>query len=107
MSLGNNLRRLLEENGMTQKDLARHMNIAPSTMGCYVQNTREPDYETLKRIANYFDVSIDFLLDHHTSDLHSDEESDLLRLYRSLTPEQQELYLEQGRAFKRVYRRPD
>lgn len=102
MSLGDNLRRLLDENGMTQKELARHMNIAPSTMGCYVQNSREPDYNTLKRIADYFDVSIDYLLDHHTADVRSDGESDLLRIYRSMTPAEQELYLEQGRAFKRV-----
>ncbi len=102
MSLGMNLRRLLEENGMTQKELARHMNIAPSTMGCYVQNSREPDYDTLKRIADFFAVSVDYLLDHHTSDIRSDDENDLLRIYRSMTPVEKELYLEQGRAFKRV-----
>ena len=44
MSFGNNLRTLIEERNMTQKELAQQMNIAPSTIGSYVQNTREPDF---------------------------------------------------------------
>ena len=44
MSFGNNLRVLIEERDMTQKDLAKQLNIAPSTLGSYVQNTREPDF---------------------------------------------------------------
>ena len=42
MSFGENLRSLIEERNMTQKELAMQLNIAPSTMGSYVQNTREP-----------------------------------------------------------------
>ena len=48
MSFGENLRTLIEEQDMTQKELAIQLNIAPSTMGSYVQNTREPDFATLK-----------------------------------------------------------
>lgn len=44
MSFGENLRTLIEERDMTQKELAAKLNIAPSTMGSYVQNTREPDF---------------------------------------------------------------
>ena len=36
MSFGNNLRTLIEERDMTQKELAVQLNIAPSTMGSYV-----------------------------------------------------------------------
>ena len=61
MSFGDNLRALIEERGITQKELARKLNIAPSTLGSYVQNVREPDFETLKTIAGYFDVSTDYL----------------------------------------------
>ena len=63
MSFGDHLRTLLEERSMTQKELAHHLNIAPSTVGSYVQNTREPDFSTLKSLAAYFHVSIDYLLD--------------------------------------------
>ena len=41
---GDNLRTLIEERDITQKELARQLNIAPSTLGSYVQNVREPDF---------------------------------------------------------------
>ena len=64
MSFGENLRTLIEEWDMTQNEVAMKLNIAPSTMGSYVQNTREPDFATLKSIAKFFNVSIDYLLDN-------------------------------------------
>ena len=84
MSFGENLRSLIEERNMTQKELAMQLNIAPSTMGSYVQNTREPDFATLKLLANYFDVSIDYLLDNFTGKVADHHEAELLRIFRSL-----------------------
>jgi len=63
MRFGDKLRALIEEQDITQKDLAMQLNLAPSTLGSYVQNTREPDFATLKLLANYFGVSTDYLLD--------------------------------------------
>ena len=54
MSFGDNLRALIEERDITQKELAKKLNIAPSTLGSYVQNVREPDFATLKMFANFF-----------------------------------------------------
>ncbi len=54
MQFGTILRRLIAEHGITQKSLAAKLNLAPSTLGSYVQNTREPDFELLKRIADFF-----------------------------------------------------
>ena len=50
MKFGTVLRKLIEEHGITQKSLAAKLNLAPSTLGSYVQNTREPDFELLKKI---------------------------------------------------------
>ncbi len=61
---GNKLRRLRENKGLLQKQLANDLNIKTSTIGMYEQGRREPDNETLKRIANYFEVSTDYLLDN-------------------------------------------
>lgn len=99
MSFGDHLRTLLEERDMTQKELASQLHIAPSTVGSYVQNMREPDFATLKMLAEFFDVSIDYLLDHHTNLTFSNNENDLLRVFRSLSPEQQELCLAQCKVF--------
>ena len=102
MSFGDRLRFLIEERGITQKDLAREFNIAASTMGCYVQNKREPDFATLKAFSEYFNVSVDYLLERSLKSSSSQLEAELLRVFHSLTPEQQRIYLEQGRAFLRV-----
>lgn len=102
MSFGDNLRALLEERKLTQKELAKQLNLAPSTMGSYVQNTREPDFDTLKTIAKYFDVSTDYLLDFTSNQTLSHQEDDLLRVFRSLTSTQKEICLEQCKAFIKV-----
>ena len=98
MFFGNILRWLLEENELTQKQLSEDLNIAASTLGHYINNRREPDFNTLKRIAVYFNVSIDYLLDHHPKQGATDLEDDLLHAFRSLPPAQQRIFLEQGKA---------
>ena len=61
--LANRLRKLREERGLTQKELAQALGLSSkSTITNYEQNDRDPDYETLIKIANYFEVSIDYLL---------------------------------------------
>lgn len=102
MSFGNNLRTLIEERHMTQKELAAHLNIAPSTLGSYVQNTREPDFSTLKTFAEYFQVSIDYLLDHTLNRPATKKEAEMLRIFRSLSEEQQYICIEQCKVFIRM-----
>lgn len=107
MSLGENLRNLIDERDMTQKELAKILNIAASTLGGYIQGYSEPDFETLKLLASYFDVSTDYLLDFQRSRSYTKNQQELLRIFDSLTPEQQELYIEQGKAFIRINAKED
>lgn len=102
MSFGDNLRALIEERNLTQKELAKQLNLAPSTMGSYVQNTREPDFSTLKLLAKYFDVSTDYLLDFNSNQTISHQEDDLLRIFRSLSSTQKDICLEQCKAFVKI-----
>ena len=61
--LAKRLRELREEKGLTQKELAQALGLnSKSTITNYEQNSRDPDYETLIKIAKYFEVSVDFLL---------------------------------------------
>ncbi len=102
VSFHEKLRFLIEERGITQKQLANNLCIAISTLGGYVQGTSEPDFDTLKRLAEYFDVSTDYLLNIQTKQVNTDAETELLRIFRSLKPEQQDVYIEQGKAFIRI-----
>jgi transcriptional regulator with XRE-family HTH domain len=61
--LAERLRSLREEKNLTQKELAQVLSLSSkSTITNYEQNDREPDYETLIKIAKYFGVSTDYLL---------------------------------------------
>lgn len=102
MSFGDNLRTLIEERNITQKEAARQLNIAPSTMGSYVQNTREPDFSTLTAIARFFDVSTDYLLDYNLGKTATHQEDELLRIFRSLSEEQRYVCIEQCKVFVRM-----
>jgi transcriptional regulator with XRE-family HTH domain len=100
VKFGDILRNLMDEKWLSQKDLAAALQMSPSTLGNYIRNEREADYETIKRFATFFDVSIDYLLNYPTKNTNSTQENELMRIFRNLTPEQQELYIEQGRAFR-------
>lgn len=56
------LKDLIEEKGITQKDLADEINTTKSTISRYLNNKREPKMYLLEKIANYFGVSVDYLL---------------------------------------------
>ncbi len=63
MSFGGRLKQLRLENNMTQENLSKMLNISRAAVGRYETNERFPDKDTLKNIANIFDVSIDYLLE--------------------------------------------
>lgn len=56
------LRLLRNERGLRQKDLAGDLGLAQTTIANYEQGTRFPDEGLLIRLADYLDVSLDFLL---------------------------------------------
>jgi len=60
---GDRLKLLRNEKNITQSDLAKLLEVSPSTVGMYEQGRRDPDTKTLAFLAEYFGVSIDYLLD--------------------------------------------
>lgn len=70
---GRKLKNLREKKGLLQKELGDKLNISASTIGMYEQDRRDPDFETLKKIANFFNVTTDYLLDN-TNNTDMDEE---------------------------------
>lgn len=62
MSFGNRLRELRLSRELTQADFANAINLGESTISFYESDKRSPDYETLVKIARFFNVSTDYLL---------------------------------------------
>ena len=56
-----NLKKIRLENNLTQEEMAKIINKSSVAYGYYESGRNEPDIETLKKIADYFDVSLDFL----------------------------------------------
>lgn len=81
---GNKLRKLRENKGILQKELATDLNIATSTIGMYEQGRREPDNDTLKKISQYFNVSTDYLLDNNISDSNDEKLKEIEILKKAL-----------------------
>lgn len=104
MKFNERLRSLIEEQNLTQKQLAKELNIAPSTLGGYVQGSSEPDFETLKSLAEYFDVTTDYLLGFSAKGVNGFLEDEVLRVFRGMTAEQKMLFIEQGKVFVRANR---
>lgn len=59
--LGEKLRILRQEMNMTQMQLAEHLGVTGRTIGYYEADKRFPSPETINRIADLFDVSVDWL----------------------------------------------
>lgn len=60
--IGRRIKHLRKEMNLLQKDLAEKLNLTQQTISLYESEKRQPDYETLQKIANFFNVSVDYLL---------------------------------------------
>lgn len=95
-----NLKAARKKSGKTQKEVAEGIGIGQGTYKNYETGAREPNGETLVAIANYFDVSTDYLLGRPTTQPPTDAlerlftekafsalEEELLRKYMELPHE--------------------
>ena len=57
-----NLKKLRKEKGISQLKLALDLNMSQNTISRYETGEREPGINELIKIADYFDVSIDYLV---------------------------------------------
>lgn len=58
----NRIRELRKQRGLTMKQLGSMLGLAESTVSQYETGKRQPDNETLLKLGEIFDVTVDFLL---------------------------------------------
>ena len=58
-----NLRGIREDKDIKQKDIAEYLNVSQNTYSQYETGVISLTAEVLIKLANYYDVSIDYLLD--------------------------------------------
>ena len=86
-----NLKNARERKGMSQKDVAEEIGVAKSTYSLYESGNREPNVQTIKRIADVLNVSADDLLGlndepltiaaHFDGDEYTEEELDEIKAF--------------------------
>lgn len=60
--LGEKIKELRKEKGLTLKALGELLNLGESTMSMYESGKRSPDYDTLKKLSDIFECTTDYLL---------------------------------------------
>jgi transcriptional regulator with XRE-family HTH domain len=58
----NRIKNLRLEKNISQNELAKALGLTQQAISAYENGLREPDLETLNKLANYFNVSVDYLL---------------------------------------------
>ncbi|MEI3337600.1 MAG: helix-turn-helix transcriptional regulator [Clostridium sp.] len=92
------IRELRIEKELTQEDIAKMLNKSTNNISQYETGKRQPDINTIIKIAEYFNVSIDYLMGRtETRELAddfikknlklTDDEKKILSQYRNLNKE--------------------
>jgi transcriptional regulator with XRE-family HTH domain len=61
-TFGERLRTLRNKRKLTQKDLGEKFKMSESAIGMYERNEREPSFSLVQGLANYFEVTVDYLI---------------------------------------------
>jgi transcriptional regulator with XRE-family HTH domain len=61
-TFGNRLKDLREQRNLTQLEVSKHVDCSSKVLSNYELDKREPDFQTLVRISDYFGVTTDYLL---------------------------------------------
>lgn len=83
------LRELIDSRGLLMTQLAEAINSTPATISRYVAGLRKPELDKVILLANYFDVSVDWILgleDTGPSKL-PESQKELISLYSMATEE--------------------
>lgn len=72
------LKYLRKKRNLTLKELGAKFGLAESTISGYENRTRKPDIETVEKLADFFDVTVDFLLGRSDSPNFSKDENAFL-----------------------------
>ena len=92
MAFGNRVKEILDEKDLSQKELAAQLNIAPTTLSGYINNKRQPDFELVKAIAAFLEVSTDYLLEFDGSAFSLDaHETALIGKLRKLDKQERQI----------------
>nr|DAL87881.1 MAG TPA: repressor protein [Caudoviricetes sp.] len=91
LNYGQRLKSLRESKDLSQQELADRLKINRSTYARYELGQTQPDFDTLQKLADYFDVSTDYILGR-TNDPSTKDDSEKGEMYffdkENVTPDE-------------------
>lgn len=107
-AIGLRLQIARQRKDLLQKKVAKILGINPGTLSNYEAGKREPDNETLIKLCNLYDVSVEYVLNgtdqvnNKNSVLNlSEREKELLTLFHTLSKEGQDFWIQSGEIIKK------
>ncbi|GAA0490994.1 helix-turn-helix transcriptional regulator [Salinibacillus aidingensis] len=96
--LSKRLSYLRKKHNFNQDEMSKKIGVARTTYAMYEQGRRNPDYEVLEKIADFFEVTTDYLLGRSDNPEMTEEEAfdafindpELERWYKELPKSKEE-----------------
>ena len=96
------LKELRNNENLNQEDVAKIIQVARTTYSSYEQGLSEPNIETLCKLADHYNISLDYLVGRNFNNelgyLAEDEKS-LITMYRNLNYQNKAILLGEAKAF--------
>lgn len=115
--MANRIRELRKQKNLTMKQLGEHLGMAENVVSRYETGKRQPDNEALVKFANFFNVSVGYLIGaeepgglpqttrcvQESAPQYTDDEIRVIEIYRSLSQQGKEYILSQLNIATQVY----
>ena len=72
MNFANNLKNIIKNTKITQQEIAKLINVAPTTYLGYEKGTSEPTIETLTKLADFYNTTLDDIVGRKTNLINID-----------------------------------
>ena len=93
--LGEQLKKLRRQKGLTQKELADYLYVTNGAVAMWERNRCLPDVHRLVELANFFDVTVDYLLDYESiTTTQKQEIQNIVETLRQLAEQLEVIFLQ-------------
>ena len=109
---GDRLKELRKERNLTQEEIREICQVAKQTISNWENNVTQPPFDIVKRLAQYFGVTADYLLGLNQNDINRIDklnialrEAGMIDSNENLNEEEIKLALDQARQYKQMWKR--
>jgi transcriptional regulator with XRE-family HTH domain len=89
--IGERLKSVRERRGLKQNKVALHLGVHNSTLAKYESGEREPDNETLMKLAEYYEVNTDWILSGETKLINDPAKNAVMEAYFRLPQDKKKI----------------